>query len=61
MSYQQAPYLVQLRVLMLRSWRNFYRIPSNIIGKAMGFLIVPLVMTIIYYNLGNDFPKQDDP
>jgi hypothetical protein len=55
-----VPFGRQFAPLMERSFKNFYRLPSNQINKLVSAVMVPAFLGIMYYQLGNEVPEIFD-
>lgn len=50
---QEASIMKQFPVLFSRSLKNYFRTPSNLYGKILVLIIIPIFMAAMYYNIGN--------
>jgi hypothetical protein len=56
----EASRLTQFPILFKRSFKNYFRTPSNLYGKILVLIIIPIFMCALYYNIGNDYPLDVD-
>jgi hypothetical protein len=43
----------QFPVLLKRSFKNYFRTISNLYGKVLVLVIIPIFMAALYHNIGN--------
>lgn len=43
-----------------RSYKNYFRTTSNLYGKVLVLIIIPIFMSALYHNIGNEFPNELD-
>lgn len=61
--FGDAPILTQIAVLIYRSWRQFYRSPSNLAGKLVTIFLIPFIMSSLYFDIADRAPASiiDEP
>ena len=48
----------QLSPLLSRSFKNFYRLPSNQLNKIASAIMMPFLLGIMYFQIGNKAPAD---
>lgn len=56
----QATCLIQLKELLKRAFRTFYRTPINQILKSVGIVMMPLFFSAMFYGIGSRMPDPTD-
>lgn len=52
-SSNEVGILKQFPILFKRSFKNYFRTISNLYGKILVLIIIPIFMTALYPNIGN--------
>lgn len=55
-----APFCQQFQPLFMRSFRNFYRTPSNQLNKLVTAFLIPIFLGLLYSGIGDDIQAGYD-
>ncbi len=57
---EEANVFKQFPILFKRSFKNYFRTISNLYGKVLVLVIIPIFMAALYRNIGNEYPTELD-
>ena len=52
-----APFRTQIKQLTRRTAKNFFRVPTNILGKLFLLIGMPFLIGILYFKIGGRVPE----
>jgi len=50
---KKQPYSIQFKPLLDRSFKNFYRLPSNQLNKLASAFLIPFLLGLLYLHIGD--------